>query len=189
LVAWQVRLGKLSMALVRHTLRGQSHVKLDALPHVPALLGLLVLGWGASDCLMEMFTDNEMVDRVPDGTISMFVDLLRTRGRDARYVRFLEVLCTCRGKAVRVNQWRIASMLLEGAPRMLLRLSLQPDGRVMVAGDVEYFPKLAEHGGQLELGCWLGSTAPQLVEYFERCGHPVPPTHDPLQPTRPATRC
>ena len=35
-----------------------------------------------------------MVERVPDKTIKMFVELIRSKGRQERYLRFLEVLCT-----------------------------------------------------------------------------------------------
>lgn len=162
------KLALLAMRLVRHILRGQSSNKLNALSLVPSLLGLLPLGWGASECLTELFTDNEMVDRVPDATIQMFVDLIRTKGRLARYVRFLEVLCACRGKAVRVNQWRVARMLLEEAPELLLTLELHADAddKVYVSGDVKYFPKLAEVGGTMEISTWIRSTSAEMADYF-----------------------
>ena len=54
------KLGKLAMRLARHILRDQSNNKLKALPYLPALLELLPCGWGASECLTELFTDNDM---------------------------------------------------------------------------------------------------------------------------------
>ena len=161
------RLGKLAMRLVRHILRGQSTNKLATIPLVPELLGQLTVGWGASECLTELFTDNEMVDRVPDETIMMFVDLIRTKGRLAKYIRFLEVLCASRGKAVRVNQWRVARMLLEESPDLLLQLHLQYDGKIIISGDAQNFPKLAEAGGELELCQWLDTTEKETAEYFQ----------------------
>lgn len=163
------KLGRLAMRLVRHILRGQSTNKLHALSQVPNLLTLLPVGWGASECLTTLFTDNDMVDRVPDETIRMFVELIRTKGRLDRYVQFLEVLCACRGKAVRANQWRIARMLLEDAPELLLSLRLDggAEQRILIAGDPQYFPKLAEHGGQMELRTWLDSTERGTAAYFE----------------------
>ena len=55
-------LGLLSMRLARHILRQQSSNKTTTLPLVPALLRLLPCGVGSSDCLTELFTDNDMVD-------------------------------------------------------------------------------------------------------------------------------
>ena len=159
-------MGKLAMRLVRHILRGQSANKLAALPHVPSLLELLATGWGASECLTELFTDNDMVDRVPDATIAMFVDLIRQKGRLSRYVKFLEVLCACRGKAVRVNQWRVSRMLLEEAPELLLTIRLEAD-HILISGHGDYFPKLQEAGGQLDLVKWLEKTEQSTADYFE----------------------
>ena len=98
----------------------------------------------------------------------MFVHLIRTNGRHPRYVRFLEVLCACRGKAVRTNQWRVARLLLEEAPELLLSLDLEADGTtVTVSGQQEYFPKLAENGGSMELCAWLDSAEEVTADYFE----------------------
>ena len=104
------------MRLMYHILNDQDDNKNNSLHLVSPLLRLLPCGIGSSDVLTELFEDNPKVDNVPDGTIKMFIDLIRKKGRLARYVRFLETLLTCRGKAVRPNQWRISSMLLEEPP-------------------------------------------------------------------------
>lgn len=161
----------LAMRLVRHILREQNENKILALPLVPTLLNLLPCGIGSSDCLTELFTNNEKVDRVPDSTIMMFLELIRTKMRHQRYIRFLETLCSSQGKAVRPNQWRIARMLLEEAPELLIQIELESDGKgqkkIMVSGDARYFPKLAS--GSLELAEWLLVTEPETGAYFAAC--------------------
>ena len=118
----------------------------------------------------------------------MFITLIREKKRHERYVRFLEVLCTCRGKAVRPNQWRVAKMLLEDASDLLLKLELRPAAnptlhgdnevnspggavrevqggpRIFVSGSAKYFPKL--RGGSMELADWLATTDPDTKDYF-----------------------
>jgi hypothetical protein len=162
-------LGRLAMRLVRHVLRAQPDNKRNALPLVPSMLKLLSFGFGTSEALTELFVDNEHVVMVSEEICQMFVDLIRNQGRNAAYLRFLEVLCVCRGKAIRPNQWRVASLLLEGAPELLLKLRLnyQPRGSkvVMVSGDPSFFPRLSD--GELPLCEWLDTTEPENVEYFE----------------------
>ena len=43
----------------------------------------------------------------------MFINLIRQNGRQGRFVKFLNVLCQCNGKAVRTNQWRVCNMLVK----------------------------------------------------------------------------
>ena len=74
----------LAMRLVRHILRGQSENKNATVSLVPKLLNLLPCGIGSSDVLTELFTDNDMVDQVPDETIAMFVALIRDKKRHER---------------------------------------------------------------------------------------------------------
>lgn len=94
----------------------------------------------------------------------MFIHLIREKKRHERYIRFLEVLCSCRGKAVRPNQWRIASALLEDAPELLLRIQLSDENKIMISGDARYFPKLK--GCILELSTWLETTDSDHAAYF-----------------------
>lgn len=53
-------LSVLAMRLSRHIVRGRSENKSSALGLVPSLLNLLPCGVGSSDCLTELFTDNDM---------------------------------------------------------------------------------------------------------------------------------
>ena len=73
----QRMLGLLAMRLVQHILHGQSRNKLASLPQAPRLLNLLGGGYKTSNVLTELFTDNDMVDQVPDETIQMFVNMIR----------------------------------------------------------------------------------------------------------------
>lgn len=54
----------LAMRLVRHILREEPGNKMATLALVPALLRLLPCGVGAAEVLSELFTDNDMVDKV-----------------------------------------------------------------------------------------------------------------------------
>lgn len=166
------RFGTLMLRLVRHILRGCAPNRVRALPLVPSLLDLLQCGFGASACLSELFLDNDMVEHVPDDTIRLFINLIRFKGRRAKYIRFLEVLCTCRGKAMPNNQERVSRMLLDGAPELLLRCELVSGGhggglseRILVSGDAHFFPRL-QHGDRMELCDWLDTTHPRTKDYF-----------------------
>lgn len=55
----------------------------------------------ASETLREVFVDNAtMLDMVDDDHIARFLRLIRTAGREQRFVQFLHALCVCGGKAV-----------------------------------------------------------------------------------------
>ena len=99
------------------------------------------------------------MDSISDDSIRLAINLIRTAGRKPQYIEFLCALCQCNGKAVRKNQWRIARMLVEESPELLLKLALKPDGSVNVSGDARYFPALASTGGSMELVEWLETTA------------------------------
>ena len=64
---------------------------------------------------------------------------------------------------MRPNQWRVARVLLEENPELLIKLELA-NGKIMVSGDKRYFPKLA--GGTLEISKWLESTEEDTANYF-----------------------
>ena len=173
-------LGVLAMRLARHLLREQDENKSSALPLVESLLQLLPCDIGVSDVLAELFTNNAMVERVPDATIALFIELIRSKGRRPMFVRFLEVLLTCGEKPVRKNQWRVAEMLLGRAKDLLLTVEIdEASGRVLVCGDPTYFPHLEvgtaaasspreAPGGQrrVDLLEWLDSTEAETVGYF-----------------------
>ena len=94
----------------------------------------------------------------------------RTVGREAKFIKFLHVLCQCNGKAVRPNQWRVCNLLLQEAPELLFKLSLRTKGNgereVCISGDPKYFPLFKDAPSQ-ELSQWLASTTPENEAYFE----------------------
>ena len=161
----------LAMRLVRHILRERGENKMLALPLVPKLLNLLPCGIGSSDSLTELFANNAMVDRVPDSTIMMFIELIRTKTRHQRYIRFLETLCSSHGKAVRPNQWRIARMLLEEAPDLLLHLRLEPaKGCVASSGSQRRHFAIHTHMITLSIPLYISSSL-TLSHVFGLAGH------------------
>jgi len=116
----------LAQRLARHTLRECVPNKTYAMRFVHQLQSQLSYGILAANTLTEVFADNEaLLETVDDDIVRMFVRLLRTQARLARFVDFLIVLCQCKGKAVRTNQWRVCRLLLVEAPELLLRLSLR----------------------------------------------------------------
>ena len=113
-----------------------------------------------------------------DENVAMFINLIRQNGRQGRFVKFLNVLCQCNGKAVRTNQWRVCNMLVKEAPELLIRLRLRPatannKAAVMVSGDPHYFPAFGEElspgRSELEINEWLNITEASTAEYFELC--------------------
>jgi hypothetical protein len=161
------RLGVLCMRLCRHLLRDHSANKRYAVRFVPLLQQSLGYGLRAAETLREVFADNAMMlDLVTDAHVSRFVQLIRENGRQARFIDFLQVLTQCNGKAVRPNQWRICRLLLQEAPELLVRLTLDRSGGVLVSGDARYFPAFAA-SGELPLSEWLDGTTPETRRYFE----------------------
>ena len=167
------RLAMLCQRLARHTLRGHAQNKKYGMRFVPELQTLLGKGIQAADTLREVFTDNaEVLDMVTDDMIRMFVRLIRTTGRQARFVEFLRVLCMNNGKAIRKNQWRVCRFFINEAPELHVKLSIQNAGtdqqRVVVSGDAQYFPAFVG-SSELEVCRWLDTTSPETAAYFERC--------------------
>lgn len=156
--------GRLGMRLVRHILRELPENRKRGLKVVPSLLDLLEHGIGAADVLTEVFTDNDYADRVEDSMIHTFIDLIRTKGRLARYPRLLQAMCECRGKAVRPNQWRIGQFFLDESPELLVKLELNTRLGVLVSGDASYFPHLTD--SKIPLTTWLDETETETAEYF-----------------------
>jgi hypothetical protein len=134
----------------------------------------LGIGVRAAETLREVFADNaEMLDLVTDEIVERFVHLIRDVGREARFVEFLIVLCSCNGRAVRPNQWRVCKLLMQDHPELLFRLHLRGGSNgstpeVVIHGDPRYFPAFKD-ADELELSEWLGVTAPTNAAYFEHC--------------------
>lgn len=163
------RAGKLCMILARHALRDHAANKHHGLRFVPQLQSMLGLGIRAAGALTEVFLDNEaQLLRVEDSHVLKFVELLRSTGREAKFLSFLTVLCQCRGVAIRRNQWRVARLLLQGAPELLPSLSPPPSsgGPVLVSGNGHYFPGLTS--GPMELSAWLAAEGEEAAAYLEK---------------------
>jgi len=160
----------LCMVLFRHLLRGHDANKDYAMRFVPRLQLMLGLGIRSAGALTEVFLENESVLKlVTDKHVAKFISLIREVGRQARYTKFLTVLCQCGGLPIRVNQWRICKMLVHEAPELLTSLKLEA-GRVLVSGDRQYFPVLGQVGGSMELVEWLAHCpCDDTVGYFESC--------------------
>ena len=156
--------GQLSMRLVRHILRDNAASKARGMDHVTALVDLLECDILAADTLTELFKNNEqVVDRIrADGLVERFIELIRTVGCKARYIRTLMAMCECHGKAVRPNQWRVAELLLE-EKELLPQLWLNDD-KVEVMGSTNCMP---EETSSMELAKWLYSVPPEMVAYFD----------------------
>ena len=173
----------LAQRLSRHTLRECVPNKTYAMRFVHQLQSQLSYGIFAANTLTEVFADNEaLLETVDDDIVLMFVRLLREQARLARFVDFLIVLCQCKGKAVRINQWRVCRLLIVEAPELLLKLSLSrtaagsaatpakgkpPPQQVIVSGDVRYFPAFKGEAS-MELSRWLSVTTAENAAYFER---------------------
>ena len=101
-----------------------------------------------------------------------FVRLIRTKGRQARFVEFLRALCTNDGKAMRANQWRVCRFFITDARELHVKLHLKDEGtpneRVMVSADAQYFPAFVG-SAELEVCEWLDSTSAETKAYFEQC--------------------
>ena len=166
----EIQLSLLCQRLAWQILREHPLTKKYAVRFVPSLQLLLGKGSRAADTLREVFANNaEVLDMVTDDMIKMFIRLIRTSGRVARFVEFLSVLCSNKGKAVRNNQWRVCQMFILEAPELHVHLHHSPDGeKVMVRADAQYFPTFVGHD-ELELGVWLDTTTAQTGEYFKRC--------------------
>ena len=160
---------RLAQRLLWQMLRQCNANRRYASKYVSQMQVLLGYSIGVASTLTEVFTDNEeLLDSIDDQTIEFFLELIRGEdGRQARYLDFLICLCHSGGKAVRVNQWRIAQMLVHEAPELLITLRLGKGGQVYVEGDPAYFPKFKE-SGVLPLAQWIKTTADTTKLYFER---------------------
>jgi len=162
------RAATLCMVLARHLLREHASNKSAALRFVPMLQEMLGLGIRTAGTLTEVFVDNEaQLLRVEEAHVAKFVSLIRSAGREGKYVSFLLALCECRGVAIRRNQWRIASALLLGAPELLPDLALDAAGQLTIAGDGAYFEGLSP-SRPVELCRWLASCGEALADYVEK---------------------
>ena len=168
-----LKLGILCQRLARHCIRGHEQNKKYGMRFAPQLQNLLGKGVAAAETLREVFKDNaEVLDMVTDDMIKMFVEFIRTGGRESRYVEFLRVLCVDSDKAVRKNQWRICQFFVLDAPELHVKFSMQnegqPDQRVVVSADSRYFPAFV--GSQeIEIGEWLATASQETVAYVEQC--------------------
>ena len=143
------------------------------------------MGYGilAAETLREIYVDNTtLLEKITPSDIKEILDLIRSqepgKGRKARYIEFLMVLCECDGKAVRVNQWKIADQLFTPENEQLfLKLHSDPNDGVVVSGNPTFFPTFRADNGstipKLPLSVWLdakpkeGSTPEQMASHRE----------------------
>ena len=189
------RLAKLCQRLMRHILRRNPTTCAYAASKkrnngqstfVVPLQNQMSHGILAAETLREIYLDNaDLLEKVTDDDIKGVLELIQSnepgRGRKARYIEYLMVLCECEGKAVRPNQWRIANLLLSADNRkLLLDLSLK-DGIVYVNGDERFFPTFRGRSGTpIELAAWYTAPVPEGTSatdhadvrlYFEKTVH------------------
>ena len=71
----------------------------------------------AEETLIEILSDNKKLLEhiVTPKLISHFVELLRSRERDAKYMKLLSVLCTSQGEPITSNQNAISEIVLNNA--------------------------------------------------------------------------
>lgn len=158
---------KLCQRLIRHVLREnagtRAHAAAEHRGFVEKLQRQMDAAILATETLREIFVDNAaLLESVRTETLEAFIELIKTRGRKPRYIEFFEVLCTCHGKAVRTNQWRLADLLFTDENfDLLLDLRLQ-NGEVYVSGNPTYFPTFAEgHNSSMKLMNWLRAPPPR----------------------------
>ena len=164
------RVLSLFMRVSWHVLRSNSLNRLYAASFVPELQSKLGFEIQAARTLTEIFTDSDqLLDSIDDAMVRQFIELIRGEGgRQDLYVQFLIQLCCSQGKAVRTNQWKICSMLVDRAPELLIKLSrTDSPHQVMVHGDPRFFP-LFEDTANLDLARWLHETDARTRKYFEK---------------------
>jgi hypothetical protein len=162
---------RLAQFILRNDVANRAHVVL--MGYVPLWQAQLGYALKIAPALSEVFHENEaLLDRVEDETIGTYVDLIRNAGRETRYVDFLIVLCSAKGKAVQSNQNRICLALLQKAPELVLSLHERAAKRggggveIVVRGDSRYFSKLE---GEPTLASWLDQDPPPASNLALRC--------------------
>jgi hypothetical protein len=164
------RVCSLFMRLAWHVLRSNSLNRVYAARFVRELQSRLGFEIQAARTLTEVFTDSDqLLDSIDDAMVAQFIDLIRRPGgRQDLFVQFLIHLCHSKGKAVRTNQWKICSMLVERAPELLIQLSKAGSPpQVMVHGDPQFFPRF-KNTANFELARWLAKTDTRTRKYFEK---------------------
>lgn len=70
---------------------------------------------GVAEALIGILSNNiKLLSRITNDQINFFIELLKKK-RDARYLQFLSVLCSCNDEAISKNQDFIAEKLLDPA--------------------------------------------------------------------------
>eukprot|EP00760_Papus_ankaliazontas_P021155 PhM_4_TR18648/c0_g1_i2/m.23143 len=97
--------------------------------HVPFISQFLRFGIGAARCLMDVVTDNEQLAlELEPQYITFFVeDMVKSKGRDPKSIKFLHHLLQCNGKPIGRTQHIIMHSLLVEHPYLLLQTRRQGD--------------------------------------------------------------
>ena len=88
----------------------------------------------AISTMMELFRDNiNLLDEVTVKQITYFcVFLLRENGMDSNFVKFLSILCVCKGNALPANQLLICRNLVIENPDLLIPIKKNSAGDVLI---------------------------------------------------------
>jgi hypothetical protein len=84
----------------------------DSAKYLEGIIGQLGFGTGAAGCLTSLLTNNRglLEKRVGSETIDIFLDLIRSRGPAARFLKFLSSVASCNNKQVTSKQELLLKM-------------------------------------------------------------------------------
>ena len=84
----------------------------DGAKYLDGIIGQLGFGAGAAECLTSLLTNNRdlLENRVGWETIDIFLDLIRSRGPSARFLKFLSSVASCNNRQVISKQELLLKM-------------------------------------------------------------------------------
>eukprot|EP00753_Platysulcus_tardus_P010959 PLAT3172.1.p1 GENE.PLAT3172.1~~PLAT3172.1.p1 ORF type:complete len:3198 (-),score=1828.26 PLAT3172.1:113-9706(-) len=113
-----LRICQLCYRLLKHAFRNYPKNELYVARWIPAFIRQVVAvgdetDMKAEETLTALLTNNRKLldETISPETISMFLGLVRTHGKDDRYLRFIQALCSCRGSAIPSNQDAVVDLL------------------------------------------------------------------------------
>ena len=108
--------------LLRAMCKGNRMNQKTLFQYVPHLQAQVGTGMKATDTLLDLFRDNrELLLSVTTDMVAGFAGLI-VKDKNARFVSFLKILCSCMGQPVTRNQKKIVKHVLKNQAKTQLLL-------------------------------------------------------------------
>lgn len=166
-------LAKLCYRLLRQAIKDcdECRLYLSTSDHVNLMQVHLGYQLKTAYTLMELFRDNKfLLERLTQGNINVFIDLMQNTGKYSRYMTFINALIVCDDAGLPNNQKRVCEMLLiDNFDTCLIRTRVR-DGTILV--DMEsvkiYSEQQPNTNSWVTMAEFAEANVGESVEYFEQ---------------------